>query len=76
MRKYLLAAAAVVAFSGAALADQTLDEVEACMQSGVTSRACQSYRRMDQMENQMRALEEQERQQQRGDMNCALYGRC
>ena len=65
MRKYLLAAAAALMLGGSAYADQTTDEVAACMRNQLSS-ACQGYRQMRDQENRLRALEQRERQRNNG----------
>lgn len=71
MRKHLLAAAAILALGGTAYGN----EVTACMRDPLSD-SCQMYRRERETENRMQRFEQQQRDQSRGGMNCALYGRC
>jgi diadenosine tetraphosphatase ApaH/serine/threonine PP2A family protein phosphatase len=76
MKRVVLAAVAALALSATAFAGT--DDEYACMHYGPTSPSCQYYRQQEQMENRLRALENQQRNQSAGSYrtNCALYGRC
>jgi hypothetical protein len=60
MKKYLLAAAALLAIGGTAYAFSWNTE-QGCMRDGPGSMACEYAQQQHQMENQQRQLQEQER---------------